>query len=406
MPLICVKLPFSKYFQLFVWKSDHRDLLEQVMHKNRVYSKFAQMYFADLNKKKSLDYYHQLGKETDIDIAVAVVTVKRKSWKSNPLFNLSDHYMRSLNLESLFTDQDLGYLTQTMASLDSALKDDKSKLKKAMFICNTDLDPDGYKEAQDMGQYIPVVQRYQGKAKGQKPWSVDYSFDLEKQDYVFCLREALKMDPKHILLIQDDAVAIPHFFPVLQRILTKQDWLNRNSIAYKKLGYTKLFYPKRWQGYAFEGSRVFELIGVLCLGGGISVLLFCFQWGRRHDLLVHSMVFTVGGVYLLLLAYFIGRPHILELTHKFVESYSVLPAPDCCYPAVLYPSHVVPELVYYLDKLTCSMDNRLDSIFEDHLRKKGLDLFLVEPNLVKHIGMYSSIKIPTSKYITAEFLEL
>ena len=67
-------------------------------------------------------------------------------------------------------------------------------------------------------------------------------------------------------------------------------------------------------------------------------------------------------------------------------------APDCCTPANVFPRRQIPHVVSALQAFKCrqgfAKDHALDAIKWRH----ETGAFLIEPNLVEHIGFYSTLR--------------
>ena len=72
--------------------------------------------------------------------------------------------------------------------------------------------------------------------------------------------------------------------------------------------------------------------------------------------------------------------------------YAIYPAPSCCLPAVLYFRQTHVQVTQYLISIKCHKKYAIDTALDDLPKRTQLQTFLVEPNLVHHIGLYSRLR--------------
>ena len=282
-----------------------------------------------------------------------------------------------------------------MSGLDQELKNSDDVFRSTLFICDTQSKPDIHEEAVKLARYFPHKQRF--PAGDTTVQSSSERYEKEKEDYVFCLQEALQLRSRYVLLIEDDTLPIPGMLQVIKYSLEHR--IEHGSITMSeaeskggKWAYLKLYYPERWQGYATETRPLIELTGVALLGGSIFMFLFYFIERHRRPFMVYLVPFALGAAYAVALVYMIGRPHVLQWRHVAVQTHAVVPAPNCCSPAILYPANMARKLANFLQETTCTSRFPIDFAMDRFTRKFKLKRYLVEPNIMKHIGMYSSIK--------------
>ena len=105
------------------------------------------------------------------------------------------------------------------------------------------------------------------------------------------------------------------------------------------------------------------------------------------------MLFLTIAAYTALLCLGLGRPHARAWRSLFGGGFHrTVPAPDCCTQAVLYPTRVVDGLVRHLADQRCTIDYSVDIAVAGYARLRRLDSYLVDPNLVRHIGFVSSVR--------------
>lgn len=275
------------------------------------------------------------------------------------------------------------FLTQVVASLLSQITDADS-----MFTVYNAEGP-SHHEAMNLSTIIPVVTKGESSAAVSK-------FAKEKQDYVRALEWCHMKRAKFSVILQDDALPPSDFVKRLKFIL--QYRVPQDST---KWAFLKLYYPEKWEGWGNEWRIVFELILTSMLGGiTLTLLTYTFQVVTLRSLPNSSEVFSVCNFAMRFLLSFIltlytlftlGRPHWLALRSLSFHLSSIVPAPGCCIPAVVYPQTHLPGLIEHLVHAECSVKFPLDLAVDKFATDKGLEGLLVVPNLVKHIGFVSSL---------------
>ncbi|CAE1321155.1 unnamed protein product [Acanthosepion pharaonis] len=345
----------------------------------------AFQYFRSLNASRSQRFYEENLAKYDLDLVISIPTVRRPT--------------RPGLVE-------MGYLIQTAAMFDRLLKTDEKFGGKMMFICNTDNMPKEHSEATLLQDYLPSIQLYGNSTSKAVPlvsnifhYHKNYGNKYSKEtfDYMFCLQTALLYKSKYILMAEDDALPRKELLPVLYQLLWRQHELVSTGKAIKRKPFflIKLYYPERWLGYAYEFPRIIELLGIGAFGWGLFALLFSFLWKRTYCETL--TVATLGGACIVLLALLMGRQKVMELRRLSSHLYFVRPAPDCCTPAVLYRAENVSKFLRYLSQGTYDSTRPLDIAMAEYFRAVSESSLYVEPNLFRHIGMYSSLgKSPKS----------
>lgn len=141
----------------------------------------------------------------------------------------------------------------------------------------------------------------------------------------------------------------------------------------------RLIQPEPW--------RIGEWIALATLPA-LCCTLWCSsrvnrKWWR------HFLYFLV---YFMLLTAAIGRPHVIQLRRLWPGAYSLLPATECCTPAVVYSRTSALQVAQHLASRRCRRGYAKDAVLYDYYRSGGAgDAYVVEPNLIKHIGAKSSL---------------
>ncbi|CAF1359905.1 unnamed protein product [Rotaria magnacalcarata] len=72
--------------------------------------------------------------------------------------------------------------------------------------------------------------------------------------------------------------------------------------------------------------------------------------------------------------------------------YAIYPAPSCCLPGVIYFRQTYVQVIDFLNNIKCYNGYAIDTAFDDLPKRIHLQTYLVEPNLVHHIGLYSRLR--------------
>ncbi|KAK7119269.1 hypothetical protein R3I94_021197 [Phoxinus phoxinus] len=279
--------------------------------------------------------------------------------------------------------RDYHYLLQVAQQLKSLLKACGDKPCAEVMLCDVESGPALNEDALLMEKEFLVVRRSPDEKWNNK--DVANIFEKEKRDYVFCLRKGWDlMRPKNVVVLEDDALPMTDFFPLIKNLLSRRFALNTL--------YVKLYHPERLQRYWNpEPYRILEWLGLGLFGATILILLL------SH---CTPLSFTFSPLHLLFLTLYImavselaGRHYLLEIRRLSPQLYAVSPATECCTPAMLYPGNASIRVAQYLDQAFCVKGNAKDMVLYKIARSTpGEKAHSVEPNIIKHIGAYSSIR--------------
>ena len=271
------------------------------------------------------------------------------------------------------------YLTQVVASLVPQIADGES----VFTVYNAE--GSTHQEAMNLSRIVPVETfSKHDSAKKSK-------YVKEKEDYTRALEWCSKKQSQFSVIFQDDALPPKYFMDRLKFILQY-----RVRTSTEKWAFLKLYYPEKWEGWSKEWQIILELIATSSLGAIILVLITHFI----QSLIIKTMeldTFSIGvkltlAFLLVLFALLtLGRPHWLALRNVSQHFSSVVVAPGCCIPAVVYPQMHLSSLIAYLEKTECSRAFPVDLALDKFAHDNNLDGLLVVPNLVKHIGFLSSL---------------
>ncbi|KAM3912761.1 post-GPI attachment to proteins factor 4 [Leptodactylus fuscus] len=338
-----------------------RDFLQQNLQDGAdAFSHFQQLVSLGPNNGSVLCNHRSVASPagTGIPLVVTIITTRRR-----PEY----HYLLQVALGFLHRLSDCG--------------PDCSDFK--LLVCNVDPVPDTHADACLLSQLLPSVARYLTDRVAEAP----NRFEQEKQDYTYCLSRSLELySPEYVLLVEDDAVPLKDIFSAFFHLV---------QVRFPKepLGgalYAKLYHPERLQGYVNpEPMRILEWIGLGGIWGLVLTWLYTvvfhrprFSWGVCVALTVYAM----------LLAELAGRHYLLELRRASPALYNVVPATECCTPAMLFSEASARRTVQYLEELECAPGYAKDIALYNELWRRKERAWALEPNLVRHVGMFSTLR--------------
>ena len=122
-------------------------------------------------------------------------------------------------------------------------------------------------------------------------------------------------DPAYVMLVEDDALPMEDFFPVLARILShhvERHWRGGDLVEHsEKVAYVKFYHPDRLLGYwSVERERLTDLVGVVVLCGTVLAVLYCAACDDASG--VH-LAWVLSCAYCLGVVLVIGRANVNEL---------------------------------------------------------------------------------------------
>ncbi|XP_010896871.2 transmembrane protein 246 [Esox lucius] len=209
-------------------------------------------------------------------------------------------------------------------------------------------------------------------------------FEKEKQDYVYCLRKGWELArPKNVVVLEDDALPSADFFTVIRDLLSRR-------FALHSL-YVKLYHPERLQRYWNpEPYRILEWVGLGLVGASALLLVLSYRTAFTSVSATHFLFFTL---YIMVAVELAGRHYLLEVRRLSPQLYAVSPATECCTPAMLFPGNSSLRVAEYLDGSFCVKGNAKDMVLYQMARTiSGEWAHSLEPNLVSHIGAFSSVR--------------
>lgn len=252
-----------------------------------------------------------------------------------------------------------------------------------ILICNVDSFPEGHSDACLLSHLLPMVARRWTEHVREAP----NRFEQEKQDYAFCLSHTLEVyNPEYVLLVEDDAVPLNDIFNAFFHLVQVR-------FLQEPLGgglYVKFYHPERLQGYINpEPMRILEWVGLGGLAGLVLTWVYTLTFRQQH---FSWWVFVAFTVYAMMLAELAGRHYLLELRRISPALYNVVPVTECCTPAMLFSEASARRTLSYLKEMVCEPGYAKDIALYQELWRRGERAWALEPNMVTHVGMFSTLR--------------
>uniref|UniRef100_A0A1A7YM97 Transmembrane protein 246 n=1 Tax=Iconisemion striatum TaxID=60296 RepID=A0A1A7YM97_9TELE len=355
LPLCCHHLLYSYYFVKFMYLESMSEVtLQESLHQGQDALRFWQNGSVLASSTFSDATQHP-------ELLVTVVTARRED------------------------GQDFHYLLQVMKQLNGIARSCGERPCAEVLLCDVESGPQENQDAKLLEPHFKVIRRSGQERQGN--WRQINTFEREKRDYVFCLRKGWELfKPKNVVVLEDDALPRQDFFTIIRDLLSRRFALDTL--------YIKLYHPERLQRYLNpEPYRILEWVG-LGLVTATALLLTFPYWNPcsfSFSLSVsHLLFFTL---YFMAAAELMGRHYLLEARRISPQLYAVSPATECCTPAMLFPGNASLRVAEYLDDTFCYKGNAKD-IALYHMSRKipGERSHSVEPNLISHIGAFSSVR--------------
>lgn len=369
LPLAFNNLPLTKYYHLF---RNGADILREAKDLTRTHADLADEKLASFDKAATKQQYEETNRKSDLKYVIGVITIPRPGTGTRAP----------------------RYLTQVMVALHEILQHSNRMEETGMFICNTQRPPaNEHHEAIGLSQYFPMVHSKFDQLKDR--------YEKEKEDYVFCLREAQKLSPKYVLLLQDDALPHPDFYSVMSHVLRHrvESQLHHGALhsASDQWLWLKLNFPNSLAKYERNYFFALEWICLCIILASMFTLIIPYapypsppRNGKNGTIPLFA-IFPVIFAYFLLFTWVLGKPYI-NLPRSLSKSfYTVGPGTSCCLPAVLFPQSQIPSILAYLQRTKLDKDNPLDFALDDYREESNLRQFLINPNLFSHIGVTSAL---------------
>ncbi|XP_028404808.1 transmembrane protein 246-like [Dendronephthya gigantea] len=359
LPLLCNRLKYSMYYGV-LWDRNITEENLRMREENDKRLMEAKQEFRNI--MKSNEVVREPNNFTDV--VITLITVSRERGDYNPY-----------------------YLIQTVSKLLKRLRKDASKLDftYGVMVCNVDSLPNEYTEAKEISKFIHTTVKYT-----KQPNKVMNRFEKEKQDYVYCLQKSLQFQPKYVLLMEDDAYPKDQMLLVLEYGIYNifEEKYSEFFHRRRKVAYLKLYHPERLLGFlSAEVYRLFELAGAIILICMSSIVpTRTFRSRISWNFLIQACIYVV------FLAFAIGRPNLLGIRTLSPYFHSFVNAPSCCTPANLYTYKSAKMVIDSMSGKVCYPGHAKDVLLDEFLGESGYSAIYVEPNIFKHIGQYSSLR--------------
>ncbi|XP_064618811.1 post-GPI attachment to proteins factor 4-like [Lineus longissimus] len=373
LPILCYKLPYSIYFmESFVPSVE--EMTQQELRENQRLT------------NEAWDYVHLNGIGKDYQKILDTIGSRNRKIKG------PQNATVLITVISINRKEVKGYLTRTIAKLHRLIKifHKNSGLRNyfAFALCNADTWPIDNRELYRVASTLnlPIFERFASPVR-QINDNLFNVFGKEKDDYAYCLQESLNHNPEFVLLLEDDALPTENALSVIHRI-TSYSFQHYSKYEQDRIAYFKLFHPSRLlRYYSTDADRIPKLLALGAIFGTITFWIYLKFWKpRKHT----QFLWIVIIFYFVLLFFCIGHPYVLRLHNLSVTFYQIVPAPFCCTPAMLYPSHSGKLMADYLRDTPWKAHPK-DKIIDMYLRETGSKGWMVLPNLFDHIGLYSTL---------------
>ncbi|KAM7419954.1 hypothetical protein PAMA_016858 [Pampus argenteus] len=354
LPLCCHRLLYSYYFIKSVYlDSMSEEVLRESLNRGQDALRFWQHATTTASRFSHIVQHPEL--------LVTVVTARRNN------------------------AQDFHYLLQVMQRLSGLLGGCGEQQCAEVLVCDVESGPHENQDAKLLEGHFQVIRR--SHLEQQRNWERVNTFEREKRDYVFCLRKAQELvKPKNMVVLEDDALPKEDFFAVIKDLLSRRFSLQTL--------YIKLYHPERLQHYWNpEPFRILEWIGLGLVGATTLLLTFPYWSPCSFSFTLSASHLVFFALYVMAAAELVGRHYLLEMRRLSPQLYAVSPATECCTPAMLFPGNASLRVAEYLDGTFCVKGNAKDIVLYHIARTTpGERSHSVEPNLITHIGAYSSVR--------------
>lgn len=242
-------------------------------------------------------------------------------------------------------------------------------------------------------------------------------YEREKHAHLQCILANFEsfQNQNYFLLLQDDAQPMTEDFhrqllSLIDHRIKKQWPLDGHRT---QPAFLKIYHPRWLTDYLHPSFYIIvQLIAT-------SLFLTCFSFACAYRIRIfknsqHKISLTPSSLsninrhvkcithWTYFLSYFLLITVVLILLNHSNVSwtwrslhpslYAIYPAPSCCIPGVLYFRSTYTQVIDYLTNVKCNHQYPIDSAFDDLPSRIHLQTYLVEPNLVHHIGLYSRLR--------------
>ncbi|TPX32944.1 hypothetical protein SeMB42_g07553 [Synchytrium endobioticum] len=293
------------------------------------------------------------------------------------------------------------YLTQATAFLLSRTDSTQSRIA----IVNTNIPPSAHSEAIRLAQHVPILIPTRRNVTTDDEWT-QLSW-WKKGSYDFAAVFDLAHD-SHCLVtvvLEDDAVVGPAFSETVRRRLARLLASDESQCSW---AYIKLFWTHYWDGWEVSVADVLVLAAVSLTAGIVCALVALARLQRRRALggsAVQAMllvVFAFGCVVALLVLLSVGKQN----WRRWLGASETGVVPSVAAAAAVGQVYSKCHLRGMADFLyaRAADDVPVDILFNAYVAEKQVRIYEVVPNVVQHVGLYSSAEVKNKG--TAKFMKV
>ena len=375
LPLCCRNVPGTVYYKLF---NDKRQAEKTIQVENSERLKQAVHILDQLD----LSGYNRYGtgqgcsEDASVTISMTVVTISR------------DHLAKYSPM----------YLTQVVANLLVLIKNYESTSRHLhinLSICNVDKHPANHTEAVSLSRFVPMLTRH----RDVNDVHLYNNKETHKRDYLYCLRQMELHDSDYVNIIEDDAVPLPDMIGVLEYIIngyltTSPDGGKPGVTSHRleRTAFVKFYHPERLLGFLnIDSERLPELCGFSSCIATIAVMVYYITTSQARRGINIRELWVVFFIYGVIFCLCVGRSNMITFRRLFSPYlYYVTRSPSCCAPSILYNRQHLSRIISMLEDVECNKTYSWDTALDDIVYREDLTSYLVQPNVFKHVGMYSA----------------
>ena len=271
------------------------------------------------------------------------------------------------------------YLSRTVVKLlPMLLEDNNASLAVASFGNFT-------AQLETLSEFVPVKNHTFNKTD---PASSDEYLRHQILDYANFLRDCEGSTATYCVMMEDDALCSSLILKVLRHVLGPLLETRRT------FGMVKLFMKEEWMGFGWD--VIHEIFFISILSGLLTfvLLLACRSRLRNCSLCDRLLGSSVLAVAISFVAVAVGRPYWIQLRKPLVLAHALVsPSPAASNVGILFPRQVVEPLRRALLAEAANLSKLVepvDVLVGKQLEASQLPTYLVVPNLMEHIGFFST----------------
>ena len=375
LTFILILLPLWARLQSRIFDSLPEDI-QEAKELNAQRLKKAEKFLAQTSPSDILELleWAKGGQEENIDLAIGIITNVREKDDSGILYNPK-------------------YLTQVLTELLKVMNSTAVlPMTTMLLLCNVQQNPEQHREAKAFSNFLTEITHSEQHSE-----VILDTFEVEKRDYVFCLKKISHLyRSRYVLLLEDDAVPNGDFWQVLKFVTSHLEDAHEGGTKAKEVAYVKLYHPEHLLDYLrFDWDRACELLEISLTSGTLLVLPYAWILSRytRFPDLNCCVLWLAVVLCIITMLLAVGRKPVLKLrSYLGPRFYWLIKAPSCCTQAVLFPAHNTQTFIDYLSDISCTSRYAKDSAMESFVRASSLQSYQALPNAFTHIGLVSSFR--------------